>query len=101
MTFEEFTAVIENDVARIMYENRENVLNGIVSGLPTDIPCITKEQLTMCQNAVNCSVQASVQIIFDYLDSLGILNYQNLEEHLEPPVLKVLKGGLDTAPTED
>lgn len=101
MTYNEFVTVIENDVARIIQENRENVLNGIVSGLPTDTPCITKEQLIMCQNAVNYSVQASVRIILDYLDSLGMLNYEVLQEHHEPPVLKVLKGGLDIETTED
>ena len=101
MTFDEFTTVIENDVTRILYENRENVLNGIVSGLPTDNPCITKEQLIMCQNAVNYSVQASVRIILDYLDSLGMLNYEVLQAHHEPPVLKVLTGGLDTETTKD
>lgn len=101
MTFDKFTAVIENNVARILHENRENLLNVIVDGLPTDTPCITKEQLIMCQNAVNCSVQTSVQIILGYLDSLGMLNYEVLQEPHEQPVLKVLKGGLDTETIKD
>ncbi len=95
MTYDEFISVITNDVSRILAENNENVLNGLVENLPNETPCITKEQLIMCQNAVTSSVQLSVQIIFDYLDSLGMLNYKAYQEHFEPPVLTVLRGGLD------
>lgn len=94
MTHDEFISVISSDVGRILQENSINVAEALVRSLPQHDPCISKEQLQLCRNAVNISVQLSAQIIFDYLDLLGILNYQNLSEHFERPVLKVIRGGL-------
>lgn len=93
MTYENFINAISNDVSRILSENLENTLNGIISDIsPSEH--LKNEHLELCKNTVTVSVQMSVQIIFSYLDSLGMLNYENHVEHFEPPVLEVLKGGL-------
>lgn len=97
MTYEKFISAISDDVARILKENYLNIAENLLSGLPGK-PCISQEQLQLCRNAVTISTQLSVQIIFDYLDSLEILNYQNLSEHFERPDLKVIHGSLSDSP---
>lgn len=94
MTYDEFMSVINSDVERILAENSANVAQSLLRNLPEDEPCISKEQFQIIRNAVNTSIQFSVQIVFDYLDSLGMLNYEHLTEHHELPALKVIQGGL-------
>lgn len=94
MTYDEFISVISSDVGRILQENSINITESLIANLPKDTPCLSSEQLELCRNAVNISVQLSVRIIFDYLDSLGMLNYPNLSEHFERPSLRVIHGGL-------
>ena len=66
----------------------------LLSTFSKDQPCVSPNELQLCLIAVNLSVQLTAQIIFDYLDSLGILNYQNLTEHIEKTVFRVIQGGL-------
>ncbi len=94
MQYEDFMSTITTDVSRILQENSINIVESLLSNIPEGHPCLSAEQLQLCRNAVTISVQLSVQTIFDYLDSLGILNCQNLSEYFEPPALKVIQGGL-------
>lgn len=97
MTYDEFMSAINSDVERILTENSANIAQSLLQGLPEDEPCISKEQLQIIRNAVNTSIQFSVQIMFDYLDSLGMLEYEHLTEHHEPPDLRVIQGGRSDA----
>lgn len=94
MTYDEFRSVINSDVERILVENSANIAQGLLRNLSENELCMPKEQVQLISNAVNTSIQFSVQIMFDYLDSLGMLNYEHLTEHHETPVLKVIQGGL-------
>lgn len=94
MTYDEFMSAINSDVERILSENSANIAQSLLQGLSESEPCVSKEQFQIIRNAVNTSIQSSVQIMFDYLDSFGILEYEHLTEHHEPPVLKVIQGGL-------
>lgn len=93
MTYDEFMSVVNSDVERILSENSVNIVQSLLQGLPESEPCISKEQFQIIRNAVNTSIQSSVQIMFDYLDSFGILEYEHLTEHHEPPDLRVIQGG--------
>lgn len=97
MTYDEFMSVINSDVERILTENSVNVAQSLLQGLSENEPCISKEQFQIIRNAVNTSIQFSVQIMFDCLNSLGMLEYEHLTEHYEPPVLKVIQGGRSDA----
>lgn len=92
MQYKDFISVISSDVARILQENSDNIAESLLSGIPEQTPCMSPEQFQIVQNAITVSAQLSVQIIFDYLDSLGMLNCQNLSEHFERPALKVIQG---------
>lgn len=94
MTYDEFMSAVNSDVERILSENSVNIAQSLLQGLSESEPCISKEQFQIIRNAVNTSIQSSVQIMFDYLDSFGILEYEHLTEHHEPPDLKVIQGGL-------
>ena len=94
MKYDEFISVIASDVGRILEENTANIAKDLLANIPQDQPCISPEHLQIIRNAVNTSIQFSVQIIFDYLDSLGMLEYDHLTEHHVPPVLRVIQGGL-------
>lgn len=93
MTYDEFMSVVNSDVERILSENSVNIVQSLLQGLPESEPCISKEQFQIIRNAVNASIQSSVQIMFDYLDSFGILEYEHLTEHHESPDLRVIQGG--------
>lgn len=96
MTHDEFMDIISNDISRILNDNLENTLTSIVDDIsPSEY--LKKEHLQLCKNTVTVSVQLSTQIVFSYLDSLGILNFDSLLEHFEPPVLKVVT---DTFPED-
>lgn len=90
MTYDEFMSVINSDVERILEENSVNVAQSLFQNLSDDKACISENQLLIIRNAVNTSIQFSVQIVFDYLSSLGMLDYENLSEHYERPVIKVV-----------
>lgn len=92
MQYEDFISVISSDVSRILQENSSSIAEKLLSDIPAHQPCMSAEQLQVVRNAVTASVHLSVQIVFDYLDSLGMLNYQNLSEHFERPALKVIQG---------
>lgn len=94
MTYDEFMSAVNSDIERILSENSVNIAQSLLQGLSESEPCISKEQFQIIRNAVNTSIQSSVQIMFDYLDSFGILEYEHLTEHHEPPDLKVIQGGL-------
>ena len=94
MTYEEFISVISSDIQKTLEENSVNIAKSLLSTFSKDQPCVSPNELQLCRNAVNLSVQLTAQIIFDYLDSLGMLNYQNLTEHIEKPVFRVIQGGL-------
>ena len=68
MKYDEFISVIASDVDRILEENTANIVKNLLTNIPQDQPCISPEQLQIIRNAVNTSIQFSVQIIFDYLD---------------------------------
>ena len=95
MTYDEFMSAINSDVERILDENSVNVAQSLLQGLSESEPCVSKEQII--RNAVNTSIQSSVQIMFDYLDSFGMLECEHLTEHHESPVLKVIQGGRSDA----
>lgn len=95
MEFQQFIDAISNDTSRIMQDNQRAIIKKIVENLP-DEAALSADQLEAINNAVIISVQMSVQIIFDYLDSLGMLNLSNFSEHFEPPVLTLIKGGVDS-----
>lgn len=97
MTYDEFMSAINSDVERILNENSVNVAQSLLQGLSESEPCVSKEQFQIIRNAVNTSIQSSVQIMFDYLDSFGMLKYEHLTEHHESPVLKVIQGGRSDA----
>lgn len=99
MTYENFIDTISENVAKDLSDNLENILRSLINGLP-ESASLTEEQLILAKNAVATSVQLSVRIMFSYLDSLGILNHQNLSKHSEPPDLKVLDGGLSGKSTD-
>lgn len=94
MTYQEFQSAIQDDVNRILKENQENILNSLVQNLPQDEPCVTKEQLLMCQNAIHYSVHASVKTMVHYLNQLGMIDLDNIEMNPKHH-LKILHGGLD------
>lgn len=94
MTYDEFMSVVNSDVEIILSENSINIVQSLLQGLPEGEPCISKEQFQIIRNAVNTSIQSSVQIMFDYLASFGMLEYEHLTEHYETPVLKVIQSGL-------
>lgn len=94
MQYDEFISIITADVERILKENSVNIAKDLLSNIPQEQPCVSQEQLQICRNAVNLSVQMSVQIILDCLNSMGILKCENYKPHHEPPVLKVIQGGL-------
>lgn len=93
MKYDEFISVIYDDIAKTLAENSENILRNLIDGLP-EYPCITEEQLKLCHNAVKTSVHLSIQIMFSYLQSIGMLKVENLSEHFERPDLNVIQGGL-------
>ena len=97
MTYDEFMSAINSDVERILDENSVNVAQSLLQGLSESEPCVPKEQFQIIRNAVNTSIRSSVQIMFDYLDSLGMLEYEHLTEHHEPPDLRVIQGGRSDA----
>ena len=88
MTYEEFISVISSDIQKTLEENSVNIAESLLSTFPKDQPCVSPNELQLCRNAVNLSVQLTAQIIF------GMLNYQNLTEHIEKPVFRVIQGGL-------
>lgn len=93
MTYQEFSDIISHDVSRILAENAENTLQSLIENIDAS-HTLTKDHVVICKNAVTASVHLSVQIIFSYLESLGIVNCESLSEYFEPPVLKVVQGGL-------
>lgn len=93
MTYENFINTISENVAKDLNDNLENILKFLIEGLPQS-PCLTEEQFRLVKNAIVTSVQVSTQITFSYLDSLGVINHENLEEHFEPPHLELINGGL-------
>ena len=100
MTNRKFNEIISNDISRILRDNLENTLTGIIKNIP-ESEYVKEEHLNLCKNTVTVSVQLSVQIIFDYLNSLGILNIDGLSEHFERPELTLLNGGIrNDAPTD-
>lgn len=90
MTYDEFMSVINSDVERILEENSVNVAKSLFQNLSDDEAYISESQLQIIRNAVNTSIQFSVQIVFDYLSSLGMLDYENLSEHYQRPVIEVV-----------
>lgn len=93
MTYDNFIDILSNDTARILSENIENTLYGILRDVSSP-EILQEDHLQMLKNSVTVSVQLSLQIIFSYLDSLGMLELENLSEHFERPNLKLIKGGL-------
>ena len=93
MTSEEFSEITSRDLERILSENSVNILEKIIERC--DEQQLNKDTINVARNAVTASVQLSVQIMFSYLDSLGMLNLENLVEHHERPQLHLIKGGLE------
>lgn len=93
MTYDDFINVLSNDTARILSENIENTLQGLLRDV-SNPEILQEDHLKMFRNSVTVSVQLSLQIIFAHLDSLGMLDLKNLSEHFERPNLKLIKGGL-------
>lgn len=100
MTYEEFISVISSDIQKTLEENSVNITEYLLSTFPKDQPCVSLNEIQLCRNAVNLSVQLTAQIIFAYLDSLGILKAENLFPRQERPELHLIKGGLYKNPKE-
>ena len=93
MTYDEFVSIMQSDISRILSENSENILRGIIEGLP-ETTCITEEQLKMCRNAVNISIHFSTELVYHYLCQLGKVVPEGFREFHERPRLQVIEGGL-------
>lgn len=92
MKYDEFIHIVSDDVSQILGENIENILKKIVEDI--DFSSTDENTIKMCKNTVTISTQLSCQIIFDVLDSLGMLCLENLSHYEQVPKLHLIKGGL-------
>lgn len=97
MTYNEFMSAINSDVERILTENSANIAHSLLQGLSETEPCISKEQLQIIRNAVNTSIQSSVQIMFDYLNFIfGLQSVLSFKNGFQTTVIESLRNWLST-----